>query len=88
MYQTARNQAEKFILYYLFCFLFIFIQVSISHAADPIVPGSYATTIKGQLGNGVHYTKLAMMSFQPDGTLRQDLWIWYSDQKLHAALKK
>lgn len=42
-------------------------------------PGGFAATVKGVLPSGVHFTRLAMYSFQPGGTLRQDFWYWQGD---------
>jgi hypothetical protein len=49
-------------------------------ASDSVVPGSYSVTVKGRLPDGVYFTKLAMYSFQPDGTMREDFWLWQSNE--------
>jgi len=42
-------------------------------------PGGYAVTVKGVLPGGVHFTRLCLYSFQPNGTMRSDFWYWQSD---------
>lgn len=59
-------------------FFLLFFSRCCYSATDPF-PGNYSVTIKGLLPSGIHFTKLAKYSFQPDGTLREDFWIWYSN---------
>lgn len=63
--------------------LFVGLGQGISHAENfdwnDVLPGSYAVTVKGSLPNGVPFTKLAMYSFQANGTMRQDYWRFEGD---------
>jgi hypothetical protein len=44
------------------------------------IPGSFSVVVKGILPNGKHFVKLAMYSFQPNGTMQEDFWDWDYDQ--------
>lgn len=59
--------------------LLFLIVPDVSFAALDPFPGSYSVTVKGVLPTGAHFVKLAMYSFQPDGLMREDFWIWFSD---------
>lgn len=47
----------------------------------PPAPGSFVVTIKGKLANNRRFAKLAMYSFQDDGTMREDFWYWEDDDR-------
>lgn len=58
--------------------------------ADCPVPGNYAVTVTGKLPASVHFTRLAMYSFNGDcsgntggGTVQEKFWYWPGDAPAH-----
>ena len=69
-------------LVHVLLFLSMLIFQGLAQAQAAPFPGGYAVTIKGELASGVHFTRLAMYSFQPDGTMREDFWYWSGNAPL------